>query len=99
MRTYIKEKEIIKLKNVVDKEICDICDQEIEEYGCQQNDIKIQARIGDNYPECDTREFYRLDCCAKCFHKVMSVLNKELGATFTQGHSDQFDYNGDEVGE
>ena len=97
LRTYIKEQEIVKLKNVMEKEICDVCEKEIVDYGCDQNDIKIEARLGANYPECDTRTYYRMDCCSKCFHKVMSTLRQELGVEFTEGRSDEFDYNGDEI--
>ncbi|MNG16303.1 hypothetical protein D3C84_1002010 [compost metagenome] len=96
MRQYTK-KEIKKIERIREKITCDICNEEIKRYGYDNTDIKIEARIGEHYPESDTREYYRLDCCTDCFNKVMYTLKKELGAEFTEGRSDEFDYNGDEI--
>jgi hypothetical protein len=96
MRHYSK-KEVTRIQRVTDKVTCDICEKEIKiGYGFDNTDIKIEARIGDQYPECDTRQYYRMDCCPDCFERVMYTLKKELGAEFTEGRSDDFDYNGDE---
>lgn len=94
---YYSKKEVTKVQRVRDKITCDICEEEIKYTGFDHTEIKIQARIGDFYPECDTRDYYGLDCCTKCFHKVMYTLKEQLGAEFTEGRSDEYSYDGDEA--
>lgn len=99
MRHYSK-KEVTEVQWVKEKVICDICKEEIHpRHGFDSSEIKIEARIGKRYPEGDFRNYYRLDCCRDCFEKVKHTLEKELGAEFTEGISEDYDSSGDEINE
>lgn len=78
--------EVIKKKVVVDKVICDICEQKIErENGFDNSEVTIGAKIGSYYPEGDFRTGYVIDCCPKCFiTKIKPLIEEEFNTEFRE---------------
>lgn len=73
--------------------MCDICKQPIvgssDPY--RDEEVTIEAKIGNIFPEGDHRECVELDCCANCFtDKVRPLLERELGVKFRERDADDF---------
>jgi hypothetical protein len=83
--------EHIKQREVVDNIKCDICNEKIvDRTGWSLNEIKINALIGDVYPECDTRTGYIIDCCEGCFlDKIKPLIEKTFNIKFREVDSDE----------
>lgn len=65
-----------------DTTLCDLCRRNVESVSSSSYDnteITIEARIGSIYPEGDTREGYRLDCCEECFISKVKPAVEGLG--------------------
>lgn len=78
---------------------CDICKQPIvgsnDPY--RDDEVTIEAKIGNIYPEGDMRTCAELDCCADCFaDKVRPLLERELGVKFRERDADDFGPRGGE---
>lgn len=80
IKKHVEEKVIVK------EVICDLCNLDIRH--CRDswdlNEIKIEASIGNVYPECDTRILYITDICAKCFTDSIMPKLKEIGVKFRE---------------
>lgn len=62
---------------------CDVCAAEIRSNG--YDDVEVNARIGEVFPESDCRTVHEIDCCAKCFiARVVPTLEREFGIKFRQ---------------
>lgn len=87
----IKTREAhVEQKEYVDKIICDICERECKNGNWEINEIKIQANIGEVYPEADCRTFYIIDCCKNCFlEKLKPLVEKGLNCNFREINSDE----------
>lgn len=64
--------------------VCDFCNRELNQVS-QQADrydysrIKLDAKIGSNYPEGDYRKGYVIDCCVDCFFSKVKPAIEALG--------------------
>ncbi len=78
MRYKIKVPAHIEEKVICSKTTCDGCCKNIDNNNCYEvNDVTIEARIGDTFPECDSSSLYELDCCGECFlNKIIPALKK-----------------------
>lgn len=82
MKTYQRQRETtIRYKATL---TCDICKEEIKsQFGYENDEVTIEAKIGSVYPEGDHREVATLDCCVKCFeNKVRPIVEEQLGVRF-----------------
>lgn len=64
---------------------CDFCQRDVTEVPKSSWDysrIKIDAKIGSSYPECDSRQGYRLDCCIECFAEKLKPAVEALGVAW-----------------
>lgn len=90
-----KEKEVIKERTVVEKEICDICkEKDIDDFvSFDRSVVNINAKIGEIYPEGDMREGYIISCCDDCFlDKVKPLLEKAFNIEFRKVIMDDLHY-------
>jgi hypothetical protein len=90
MRT--KRKEPVRLEEqVVDgPTICDGCGKPIDESpnGYEQNEVKIEARIGSVWPGGTSRTVHESDVCVDCFTtKVLPTL-EAAGIKMRERHED-----------
>jgi hypothetical protein len=54
---------------------CDFCGDEESGRGFDRSEVTIEAKIGEIYPEVDTRQVQAFDCCPKCWEsKVVPAL-------------------------
>jgi hypothetical protein len=88
-------KEVIQ--RVTEKVVCDICKNEIKNQPFDSSEVKIEARIGNYFPEADSRKYYRIDCCKYCFESIKDTIEEKYGVKFTEGYSSDYDKNGDEI--
>ncbi len=62
---------------------CDFCKEEIKsEYGYRDDEVEIQGKFGDVFPDGDHRETLYLDCCPSCFTRKVKPALEALGATW-----------------
>ena len=60
---------------------CDVCKEPIKEK--DDDEVEIIARIGNIWPENDSRSVRMIDCCTTCFkNKVRPLLETSLGVSF-----------------
>jgi len=68
---------------------CDGCGEDCRGKGSwDYNEIALEARVGQNYPECFVGENFRLDVCEKCFTCVIKPLLESRGFKFTMWDPD-----------
>lgn len=73
----------VEEKVVVDKVVCDICEGEIKHPSWDDSKVRIEAVIGNRYPECDCRDLYIIDVCPNCFlEKVKPLIEKTFNIEF-----------------
>lgn len=90
MKTYQRQRvTAIRFKSTL---TCDICKEEIKsQFGYENDEVTIEAKLGSVYPEGDQREVASLDCCAKCFeNKVRPLIEEQLGLQFRIHDADDF---------
>ena len=51
--------------------------------------IAMTAKLGDVYPETDTRTAYELDCCDACFMAKVKPAIEALGVKFREWPADE----------
>lgn len=83
-----KYKKIKTESNILDEMKCDLCKKTSKNYGwdkglCEVDEIKIERRVGKQYPECGWGTIYEVDLCPSCFNKFLSWL-EEQGGSFTE---------------
>ena len=77
--------EITIPEKIVDKSIyyCDICGIDLKKQspnGYQYDEAELYYAEGYIYPDCDAREFFRIDICMNCMkNKVIPLIEKEFG--------------------
>jgi hypothetical protein len=73
---------------VYSRTTCDICGErtDLTEEDAH-NDIDIEARIGKVYDEYDSRDYYELDICARCFLEKVKPAIEALGCKFRERSS------------
>jgi disulfide oxidoreductase YuzD len=75
----------------IEKVICDSCNQEIKNKDTyEDNEVKIYAKIGENYPEGDFRKIYITDICKDCFMVIKKILEEKYFIKFRELNSDDF---------
>lgn len=87
----IKTTKEMKMREIkTHNHYCDVCGKEMKH---NYDEVEIEARIGDNFPECDCRDGYALDVCAECFlEKVKPCLEESLGVEFQEFDSEEGRY-------
>lgn len=90
MRTYQK-KRVTRIEYTCTT-FCDVCKKPIDSSDIYREDeVTIEAKIGNIFPEGDNRNVTELDCCLDCFRdKVKPLLERELGAKFHERDADDF---------
>jgi hypothetical protein len=75
-----------------EKITCDFCKQEIKGAGSYNRDeVTIEAKFGNVFPEGDHRTVAELDCCTECFaEKVRPCIEEHLGVQFREHDADEF---------
>ncbi len=70
---------------------CDICHQDVshDRDSWDGSEIKIEAKIGNIWPEADVRTGYRLDVCNTCFLQKVVPAMHGLGAKWTEFSADE----------
>ena len=82
-------KNVMRSSIAVSRTDCDFCKQKIERPGTfNGDDVTIQAHRGRVYPECDTRQVERVDCCDECWDDKVRPALEALGATFYEGDAE-----------
>ncbi len=70
---------------------CDFCKSEIREVYGNDDEVTIEAKIGNVWPEGDHRNVAELDCCAKCFvEKVQPCIETHLGVKFREHDAEEY---------
>jgi hypothetical protein len=90
MRTYQKQR-VTRIQHACTT-YCDVCKTPIDgsDY-YREDEVTIAAKIGNIYPEMDSRTVTELDCCADCFRdKVQPLLERELGVKFRKRDAEDF---------
>ena len=63
---------------VTSRTICDFCGAVTrgdDWPGCNDSEVTIEAKLGDNWPEEDCRDLETVDACPKCWtNKIVPVL-------------------------
>ncbi len=73
------------------KVTCDFCGLEIKSNYGSNDEVTIEAKVGNVWPEGDNRDVAELDCCAKCFlEKVRPCIEQHLGVKFREHDADEF---------
>ena len=90
MRTYQKQR--VTRVQYACTTMCDVCKKPFNGSGIYREDeVTIEAKIGNIFPEGDSRSVTELDCCADCFRgKVQPLLERELGVKFRERDADDF---------
>lgn len=72
--------------------ICDLCKEAIPASRSWDRDERtLTYAEGAIYPEGDMRTHHKLDVCGECFHeKLVPLLKREFGATFTEYDRDLY---------
>jgi len=90
MKIIKTKPETVKEKKYVEKIICDICKQEITDGNWECNDIKVEANIGNVWPEGDCRTLYLIDVCQNCFEdKLIPLIENTFDTKFREISSDE----------
>jgi len=72
--------------------LCDIC-QKMYYPAADPSEVKIQACIGDVYPDCDLRIAYILDCCPECFLRIKSLIELNFKCKFWEGPNEDLSFS------
>ena len=73
---------------------CEFCGENLENEsrGWHGNEASVEARVGDQYPEVDTRRCYELDVCSACFLAKVKPAIEALGVKFRERDAEDYDY-------
>jgi len=89
MRYKKKEPAHIEERIVSTKTLCDGCGKPSDIGGAYEiNEVTIEARLGDVYPEGDQRTVYDLDVCATCFKTKVIPALAAIGLRFRERDAD-----------
>ena len=75
----------IEKKEYVDRKICDICKEPIRNGSWENSEVKLEATIGEVYPETDCRNLYIIDVCQNCFlDKLKPAIEEKFNLKFRE---------------
>lgn len=78
---YYKKIEIpARSKQTLDKTTCDICRRKIENEYCSVEEVKVELKTGNVYPDGGSGENIEFDICKNCFEEKLIPWFKEQGA-------------------
>ncbi len=84
MKKIKTKKEFIN-KTFVDEIICDLCKNKIENENYDNDEVIVEARIGQVYPEGDFRDLYIIDVCSGCFlDKLQPLIERKFKTKFRE---------------
>lgn len=73
------------------KIVCDFCHKEIKSSYGDNDEVTIEAKVGNVWPESDHRKVAELDCCIECFaEKVRPCVEKNLGVQFREHPAEEY---------
>lgn len=67
MKSYKTVNVPAKTKQVLEKTICDLCNTAIKRASFHIDEVTVQYRTGERYPECGSGELEEVDLCGICF--------------------------------
>lgn len=71
---------------------CDLCGGNAEaSWAYDADEVTIEAKLGNVYPEGDQRRVHEIDVCAKCFVKKVKPAIEALGCKFREREIDDDD--------
>lgn len=82
----MKWKKIVEAKEyeAEAREVCDFCGVEIRQRAFERDEVTIEAKIGNIYPEGDFSKTELFDCCVKCWvNKVIPALQAIGGRVYS----------------
>lgn len=78
---HIKTVEVpAATKEVVDFITCDLCGKRITTEGFEVDEVNVEHRTGENYPEGGSGEQVEFDLCGKCFDEKLTPWLRTQGA-------------------
>ena len=92
MRTKVFVEQPARKYQTVHKH-CDVCKRDLTHAGGGQgecSEVKIEALVGDRWPEGDFRVRYSIDLCAECFEKRKKKIEEAVDVKFQETEAEDW---------